>query len=72
MIVIIWIICGLFNMLCVYLTDVTFKRPDFVDEYRFLSWKTLFTFISGPIISWIIWVGPVLAHTDLDVYNSQK
>jgi hypothetical protein len=68
-IIILWIACGCINILCVFLTEVTWKRPDYADEYVFLSWRTFAVFIVGPIITSGIWFGPFLAKWDLDMYN---
>ncbi len=60
--------CGVVNTICVYLTNVTFKRPDFKDEYCLLSKRTFMIFIVGPLITWAIWYTPLQAKSDLDLY----
>lgn len=59
--------CGIINIICDYLHGVTFKRPDHKDEYRFISQRTIIIFISGPSITWVIWIAPVIAKWDLDI-----
>lgn len=62
--------CGVINMVCTYLTKVTFKRPDYGNCYKFLSKRTLLDISLGPLLTWVAWFGPVNASIDLDMYNN--
>lgn len=62
-------ICGGVNILCIYLADVVYLRPDCKKEFKWLSIRTIFTILAGPILTGAIWMVPLLAKDQLEMYN---
>lgn len=68
------IIFGLINLWMGYLTEVRYRRPDFADEYKFISWRTMCSFllgITGPLGLFIMAIGLSNAKDELEWYHNQ-
>lgn len=69
--IILWTGCGSVNVGCVYLAEVVYKRPDYADEYKFLSLRNVIVFIAGGILTGVVWVLPTIAYQNLQIYNGK-
>lgn len=66
-----WIVCGAINVFCVYLAKMVYKRPDYENEFKLCSFRTILIFISGALCTPVIWVGPLIAFQNLQVYKGK-
>lgn len=69
---ILWAVFGVINVVCIYLAEVVFRRPDFADEYKFISFRTIMAFMLGAIATPFIWLAPAVSYQDLQMYNRNK